>query len=678
MEPKRNSNDSEIVRLFEEFLRTAYYKELTETSEKGSKSLFIDYSVLEIFSAELADALTSNPKKALELFKKALTGIDLPRHDLNIRLTNLPESLIIPIRNIRSEHIGRFFAIEGTIRNCSDVRPVAKEAIFECLKCRTLITVKQQLKMTEPEQCPGKCMRPRFKLKKQVLVDTVNLTVEESPETLEGGEQPKRLSAFLEDDLVAPKRSNEILPGNKVRLIGILKEYPIILRTGGKSTRYEFILETNNVEPIQKEFEALDITPEDEKRIIDLSYKKDLLQDFITSIAPNIFGYEEIKESLVLQIFGGVRKKRKDGTLTRGDVHLLLVGDPGTGKSQLLSYMHKLAPKSVYVTGKGTSAAGLTATVIKDEFTKDWILEAGALVLANRGIAVVDEFDKMDEEDRVSMHEAMAQQTVTINKANIHATLNAQASVLAAANPRMGRFDPYATITEQINLQPTIINRFDLIFTVQDLPNKEKDEKIARHVLEVHRRLVEKETPIDTSLFRKYVAYAKKMCNPALSDEAVEQITEYYVKLRNKKSFNEKELPAVPISARQLEALVRLSEASARIRLGREVTKEDAERAIRLLSYSMSQVGVDPETGELDIDRITSGISQTQRNRITKIKEIIRNLGEKLNNEVPVSEVLKRASEQGIDENKARDLINKMKSNGEIWEPRHDIIGLMK
>ncbi len=670
--------ETEIIRLFEEFLRDVYYNELIKATNSGSKSLFVDFSALQMFSADLADAIEGEPKKSFENLHKALKNIDLSRTDLNLRFINIPQVMIVPIRNIRSEHIGRLIAIEGTIRNCSDVRPVSKEAIFECV-CGAEVSIKQvELKLKEPDRCPKNCMRPRFKLARQILVDKVNLTVEESPEMMEGGEQPNRLSAFLEEDLVSPQRAKMILPGNKVRLIGILKEYVSILRSGGMSTHYEFILQTNNVEPIEKEFESIEITQEDEEKILEMSKDEDIYNLFRNSISPNILGYDEIKDSLVLQIFGGVRKERKDGTKSRGDVHILLVGDPGTGKSQMLTYMNRLAPKSVYVTGKGTSAAGLTATVIKDEIMKDWVLEAGALVLANKGIAVVDEFDKMDQEDRVAMHEAMAQQTVTINKANIHATLNAQTSVLAAANPKLGRFDPYSPITEQINLQATLINRFDLIFTVRDLPDIKKDEKIARHVLNTHRRPKEIVSSVDASLFRKYVAYAKKNCHPDLSDDAVNKIVQYYVKLRSKKGFDDKELSAIPISARQLEALIRLAEANARVRLSPIVDTDDAKKAIELLQYSMNQVGIDPETGELDIDRIVTGITQSQRNRIITFKEILKTLEAKFGDQIPTEEVMKEAKEKGIDEGKTEELLGKMKKNGEIYEPRHGIITRMK
>jgi replicative DNA helicase Mcm len=201
------------------------------------------------------------------------------------------------------------------------------------------------------------------------------------------------------------------------------------------------------------------------------------------SISPSVWGYEEIKKSLVLQLFGGVQKKRSDGSKSRGDIHILLIGDPGVAKSVTLGFMANISPKGRYVVGKSTSGAGLTATVVRDEYLRGWSLEAGAMVLANKGLVCIDELEKMDPQDRSAMHEAMEQQTVTISKANVQASLKAQTSVLAAANPKFGRFDPYQPVAQQIDLPPTLINRFDIIFTLRDVPDKKKDERIATHVL---------------------------------------------------------------------------------------------------------------------------------------------------------------------------------------------------
>jgi replicative DNA helicase Mcm len=664
----------------EEFLRKSYVKkEVLRATSAGSRSVVLDFAVLDKFSPEIADFTLSRPKQALKLFRKGIKSIDLGDGSLNVRFVNLPESSFVKIRNVRSHHLSKLVVIEGQIRTCSDVRPVAKQIIYSCPACANEIRVKQsQRKQEVPGQCPSCGRKSNFKVLRQVMVDTAYITIEESPEALEGGEQPKRLKAFLEDDLVSPAREREIIPGNKARLIGLLKEFPVILRHGGQSTRYDLILEVNNVETIEREFEALEITPEDEKKILELSKDKTLFNRIAKSIAPSILGYDKIKEAIALQVFSGIRKVRPDDTVVRGDIHVLLVGDPGVGKSIMLTYLSKLTPKSVYVTGKGTSAAGLTATVTRDELTRDWILEAGALVLANRGIAIVDELDKMGPEDRVAMHEAMAQQTVTINKANIHATLNAQAAVLAAANPKLGRFDPFTVIHEQINLPPTLINRFDLVFPIRDIPDVKKDEMIAKHILETHTNPAEQAGIVGKDLLRKYIAYAKRNSNPTLTRAANAEIMKFYVKLRNKKSIDPGKLQPIPISARQLESLIRLAESSARVRLSDKVSKKDALRAIDLLQFSMSQVGMDPETGELDIDRLITGIPSAQRNKIIILKGILKELEEEVGENIPVDSIIDAAKDQGIEEVKTEELLSKMTREGEIYYPRHGVVRRMK
>ncbi|MCD6403909.1 MAG: minichromosome maintenance protein MCM, partial [Nanoarchaeota archaeon] len=391
-------------------------------------------------------------------------------------------------------------------------------------------------------------------------------------------------------------------------------------------------------------------------------------------VAPTIWGYEKIKEAIVYQMFSGVKKRRPDKTVVRGDIHILLVGDPGVAKSQILKYVAATAPKARYVSGKGATGAGLTATVVKDEFLRGWALEAGALVLSSGGICCIDEIDKMNKDDRVAMHEALEQQTISISKANIQATLRAETSVLAAANPKLGRFNPYSTIAEQIDLPPTLINRFDLIFTIRDLPARETDEKIASYVLETTMFPEKRKPVIDVELMRKYIAYAKKHCKPMLTQQAMKEIKEFYVNLRNKRGMEEEGIRPIPISPRQLEAIIRLSEASARLLLRDKVKVDDAKRAISLVRYYLRQVGLDPETGEIDIDRIVTGITATQRSRIILIREIMAELEEKFGENIPLREILKEAKERGIDEAKAEEVIDKMKRDGEIFEPKHGFL----
>ena len=354
-------------------------------------------------------------------------------------------------------------------------------------------------------------------------------------------------------------------------------------------------------------------------------------------------------------------------------MHVLLVGDPGTAKSSLISSLSKLAPKSRLTGGKSASGAGLTATVVKDEFLKGWALEAGAIVLANGGHLFIDELDKMTVEDRNALHEALEQQRISISKANIQATLKAETSVLAAANPKLSRFDPYTPIAAQIDLPASLINRFDLIFPIRDIQNREIDEKIASHVLNIHQEVQKIEPKIPPQIYKKYVSYAKKI-KPVLGEKAIEEIKRFYVELRNKDTGDGEELKPIPISARQLEALIRLSEGSARLRLSKKVTKKDAKIAIDLLRYCLMQVGFDYETGQIDIDKIYTGMTTSTRSKIVTVREIINDLENKVGKNIPLEEVIALSEVKNISETQVEESIEKLKKEGFLFEPRRGVI----
>jgi len=537
--------------------------DLGESIRKRTNVIYLDFMKLTEFSNKLSDEIITNPEETLSIIELAVEELGLVKN-ARVRLKNLSESHGLKIRSIRSKHLNELVILEGIIRQASDVRPQVVNAKFECPSCGTVISVLQiEKKFREPTRCScGR--RGGFRLISKDMVDTQRLVIEESPESLSGGEQPKRMNIFVKEDLVEPKMEDKTTPGAKIKVIGILKEVPVPLSTGGLSTRFELAVEANNIIPMEETFEELDINDEDERQIHELSEDPKIFENLAKSIVPSVWGYEEIKKALVLQLFGGVRKQMSDGSKSRGDIHILLIGDPGVAKSVTLVFMSNISPKGRYVVGKSASGAGLTATVVRDEYLKGWSLEAGAMVLANKGLVCIDELEKMDPQDRSAMHEAMEQQTVTISKANVQASLKAQTSVLAAANPKFGRFDPFMPIPQQIDLPPTLINRFDIIFTLRDLPDRNKDERIANHVLKEHQKDT-KEVLIDSNLLRKYVAYAKQKVNPILSADAVEELKKFYVDLRNKPVMSESAMRPIPISARQLQALIRMAEASAKL-----------------------------------------------------------------------------------------------------------------
>ena len=653
----------------------SYKKEIGDSLRKGNNVIYLDFAKLSEFSNKLSDVLLSSPEEILEWMEHAIEESGLVSN-VRIRLFNLPESQNLKVRNIRSRHLNELIVVEGLIRQASDVRPQVVNAKFECPSCGTVISVLQmEKKFHEPSRCScGR--RGGFRLISKEMVDTQRLVIEESQDSLSGGEQPKRINIFVKEDLVEPRMEEKTTPGSRVKIIGVLKEVPVPLNTGGLSTRFELAIEANNLIPMEETFEELDISDDDEKKILEMSKDPEIYDNLAKSITPSVWGYEEIKKALVLQLFGGVKKIHADGQKSRGDIHILLIGDPGVAKSVTLGFMAEISPKGRYVVGKSASGAGLTATVVRDEYLRGWSLEAGAMVLANKGLVCIDELEKMDPQDRSSMHEAMEQQTITISKANVQATLRAETSVLAAANPKFGRFDPGQPIAQQIDLPPTLINRFDVIFTLRDIPDKEKDRQIALHVLQEHKK-EGKDMFIPRELFRKYVAYSRQRVHPKIGDEAAKEIQDFYVNLRNRPVSSESELRPIPISARQLQALIRMAEASAKVRLSDEVSVEDARRAIGLLMYFLEKVGYDPETNAFDIDRFGGKHTAPQRNKIFMVLQKIIELEEKFGEQIPIEE-LEVAFKDKFNEIEFDKMLIQLEKDSMVYRPSRGFIARMK
>lgn len=1051
----------EQIKTFRDFIEQNYYPQLLEAVRKGESYIKLDFSELVKFNTEIAEEVLENPQDLLKAGEIAIKEFDLPKKvsKFNVRFINLPESQKVLISEIRSKHLNKLLWVDGIVRNKTDVRPHVSASKFECPSCGNILTVLQlDQKYKEPTRC-GCGRKGKFKEISKELVDGQGLVLEEAAEDLDGS-QPKRINVFLRDDLVSPLTERKTSPGSRIQLVGWATEVPITLRTGGQSTKYELIVEANSTEALHDDNISLNITEKDMEEILKIAKSPDPLHLLAESLAPSIYGHDKIKEAIILQLAGGCRKVRPDGVVTRGDMHMLLIGDPGciagnsmislyhkgmkpirdlgnkhlqplrelvtkirkgprdlpydytsnfqiyknqaalrlvtetgkelvgtynhplltkegwvridrlkvgeeirvmpklpnfvkayqknnftglekksgkhkeitlpekltpdlaalygyiigdgnlhnkgyrvtcyindeekdlleklegfwkkefnvkvhickqtkiiskkiknkdgnmrfftsamplyimevnsklvasnlsflqqkrvpkiifespldvisaflcwlfeadgctfglgrgrtsiqlkakniqllrevqllllyfgiqsrivednlsirrsrdmnifaekigfasrkktaklirtlqeisnkndqqkrktpqkyerialiephenidvydfevpkskcfiangivchnSGKSQLLKRISQIAPKARFVSGKGATGAGLTASVVKDEFLGGWSLEAGTLVLANRGFAVIDEMDKMGKEDTSALHEALEQQTISIAKANIQATLRCETTVLAAANPKHGRFDPYDLIANQINLPPTLINRFDLIFPVKDLPNREKDETTASFILNFHRDPSKAVAEIPTELMRKYFSYVRLKINPKISEAAIEEIKEYYVSMRNSGNVEEGGVRSIPITARQLEALIRLSEASAKIRLAKTVTKKDAQKAIELVSHCLNETAKDSETGKIDIDRLGgSKITATQRNSFSIMKEIIAALEEQLNTKtIPVENIIEAAKEKNIPPEKVEESLEKLRRSGDIFEPKRGFV----
>jgi replicative DNA helicase Mcm len=1119
------------ISIFKDFIEHNYYDALLENVAAGRMFLPIEFSKLSKFDPFLADMLLDQPEEILAAAQQAIGQFDIDPEiskKIKIRIFDLSRKEKIFIRDVRSKHIGKLLVLEGSVRQKSDVRPQVISAKFECPSCGTTIEVLQTgQKFQEPAKCRSCGRKGRFHMLAKQLVDAQGIVLEEATSDLEGGEQPKRINVYLRDDLVSPITEKKTNPGTSIRVVGVVREIAKTGRDGGKLTKFDLLFEANSIEPLEEDYLDVVISPEEEGKIIELSKDPEIYQNLIDSIAPGIYGHDQVKEAILLQFLGGCMKLRADGVKNRGDVHVLLIGDPGSGKclsgdtkimlqngdilpikdiasdgikktqiplptlglngtiaegkavaswkrstneklleihtqtgkivkvtknhplfycsngyiiakdaedfkvgerlasprkvhvdgslqvipeykpkkysnnskayrypsvinvsiarmlgylcgdgclrytstsgyvgltnadssilsdfnqlmkqtfgcklssrkksgqsayeyyvtskgiyqffekhfptiakkaidknipnkilrssddilssfikglfdcdshvntnkrqiefcsisqelastlhsallrfgivsylkkkkkyaantelkrivnayeiiipsgflniyqkhigytskgklkalnsitgvvknntnvdlipninsmlksirlnlnltqsemgitrssyahyeqnnrlpshdtakkivqhletiapdvakhlkqivnadifwdkiisineinsdgyvydlevdsthnyvangvvvhnSQLLKRASVFAPKSKFVSGKGASGAGLTAAVVRDEFMNGWALEAGALVLANHGICLIDELDKMTVEDQSAMHEALEQQTVSISKANIQATLRCETTVLAAANPKLGRFDPYEDIARQINLPPALINRFDLIFPVRDIPDRKRDEIMAGFILNLHKKSDKIAGKIDTDMLRRYIVYSRQTCRPELSDSSVEAIKEFYVNMRNS-TQTEGGVSSIPISPRQLEALIRLTEASAKVRLAKKTTKQDAKVAIALLEYCLNQIGIDPETGKIDIDKFSGRVPSSQRSKIINIREIIKELEEKVGKTIPVEEIYDAASQKGIDSDKVEEALTKLKLSGDIFEPKRNFI----
>ncbi len=690
------AENTQLVDRFQTFYRE-YYKdalgELARQYPTGKKSLVVEWHDLYQFDPDLADDVRSQPGQLREYAEEALRLYDLPvdvsLSEAHIRITGLPDTT--DIRDIRADHRGQLIAVQGIVRKATDVRPKITNAAFECQRCGTLTRIPQAGgDFQEPHECQG-CERQgpfRVNFDQSTFIDAQKIRVQESPEGLRGGETPQAIDIGIEDDI-----TGDVTAGDHVTVTGILK----LDQQGNdreQSPMFDVYMDGMTVEIEDEQFEEMDITDEEKARIVELSNDPDIYEKMVGAIAPSIYGYEDQKLAMALQLFSGVTKHLPDGSRIRGDLHMLLIGDPGTGKSQLLQYVRNIAPRSVYTSGKGASTAGLTAAAVRDDFGdgQQWTLEAGALVLADQGIAAVDELDKMNPEDRSAMHEALEQQSISISKAGINATLKARCSLLGAANPKYGRFDQYEPIAEQIDLEPALISRFDLIFTVTDEPNEERDAELANHIiktnyageLNTHREQitasnhgadeVEAATDdvaptIEPEFLRKYVAYAKRTCFPTMTEAAKAEIRDFYVDLRARGADDD---APVPVTARKLEALVRLSEASARVRLSDTVEVEDAQRATDIVLSCLKEIGMDPETGQFDADVIETGTTKSQRDRIKSLKALITDIEDEYDEGAPVDVVIERAEEAGMDAGTAEHEIEQLKQKGEVYEPRTD------
>lgn len=566
----------------------------------NSKSLVIDFEDLLMHNTHIANGLQKDPDDVIPSFNKATyeaLKVENPdyaeriRKDIHVRIRNLTDKL--SLREITTEYLDKLVSVNGIVVRASELKPLALEATYRCTKGHITKIPQSGIVLMKPSRCSEtNCKSIKFELdmKGTLFIDYQIIRLQELPEELPPGQLPQAFDVGLQGDIV-----NTARPGDRVILTGVIRAEAEYSQSAGKLRLFRSKIEGNYAEVLGKEPELIQITKEDEELIHSVASQPGAYEKLIESVAPTIHGYETQKEAILLLITGSPQRVMPDCTTIRGDINILLVGDPGTAKSEALKYAARMAPRGLYTSGRGSTAAGLTAAVVRER-TGMMMLEAGAVVLADQGVAAIDEFDKMRPEDRSALHEMMEQQTVSVAKGGIVATLNARTSILAASNPVLGKYDPYRNIADNLNLPIPLLTRFDLIFVIRDIPDRSKDEQLARHVLELHRKgEYVTAPPIDFNLLRKYIVYAKKI-QPVLTKEAEEKILEYYLEMRKIGSES-----MITVTPRQLESLIRLATARARIVLRDKVTEEDAIRAISLMRRMLETVGVDVKTGKIDL-----------------------------------------------------------------------------
>ncbi len=662
---------------FQELFKTEKYRQrISQMAVAGKTSLIVDFEDVLIFDQRLAEELLEKPDEYLKHANNAAYAqlqtedpeyaekIADKQETATVRLVRLLEAQ--QLRKLGSDHIGKLVMVEGIVVRSTPMRPMVMRATFKCKRCGEITPINQTGQFLK---APFVCSNPScmakglfdFVQEESTFIDSQDLRMQERPEDLPPGQLPRTLHIKL----IGSEIVDVARPGDHISIVGTVRAVSPTLPRVGKLRTFILHVEANSIEVLGKEPEIALPSPEEEEKIHALAKDPWIHRKIMTSIAPSIYGYDHIKESIMYLLFGGVPKNLPDITI-RGEMNALLIGDPGTAKSQLLQYVARIAPRGLYTSGRGTTAAGLTAAVLREK-GGGMSLEAGALVLADKGIACIDEMDKMRPEDRVAIHEAMEQHTVSVAKGGIVATLNARTAILAAANPALGRYEPHRTVAENISLPVTILSRFDLIFVLRDVPNKEADGKMSEHILEMHRKgLSPVEPPITSDMLRKYISYAKGI-KPVLTQEALQRLKDFYLAMR---LASESEGSPVAITARQLESLVRIAEARARASLRKEVLAEDAEAAVTIMKRSLEEVGIDLSSYKIDIDLIMTGKPKSVRDKLQTVLSTLMEM-EKETGIVEKTALLNELeTKYTIPIGEAERLIGQLLREGTIYEPK--------
>ena len=592
------------------------------------------------------------------------------------------------MRELNPGDIDKLVSIKGLVLRATSIIPDMKEAFFKCSVCNHTVSVEiERGTIAEPSSCPRPvCLSPNSMELVHVrssFADKQVVRLQETPDSVPDGQTPHSVSICVYDELVDVCRA-----GDRVEITGIFRSVPVranavqrviknLFKTYidvvhiQKVDKKRMGIDVSTVENLESQFsenqreqqnnsqaqdveEVRQITPEEVNKIRETAARNDVYELLARSLAPSIYEQDDVKKGILLQLFGGTNKTFTKGGSPRyrGDINVLLCGDPSTSKSQLLQYIHKIAPRGIYTSGKGSSAVGLTAYVTRDQETRQLVLESGALVLSDGGVCCIDEFDKMNDSTRSVLHEVMEQQTVSVAKAGIITTLNARTSILASANPIGSKYNPDVSVIQNIDLPPTLLSRFDLVYLMLDKVDERTDRQLARHLASMYledtpENAAQKEI-LSVEFLTLYISYAKQHFHPRITPAAKVELVKAYVEMRKLGDDVRSSEKRITATTRQLESMIRLSEAHAKMRLAQEVTVDDVHEAVRLIRSAIKDYATDPRTGRIDMNMVQTGTSASQRLLQSTLKDELIKVIDGMTDDgsnVPYADVAKKLSE---------------------------------